>query len=127
MTTIRFGYERWIEAYVHHGRIGVLVEFAFDDSFSATTETFRSFARDIALQVTAMAPESVEALLRQDCLKQPGTSVEAYLQETSTLLGERVRIVRFERWVAAPDLAASSDETDPPRSPANIMRIPRRA
>lgn len=127
MTTTHAGFERWIEAYVHHGRIGVLVELAFDDSITSTTEAFRNFARDIALQVTAMAPESVEALLRQDCLKLPGTTVDEYLRATSMTLGDRVCIVRFERWVAAPEHQSSGDDADPPRSPANVMRILRTA
>lgn len=122
-----YGFERWIEAYVHKGRIGVLAEFAFDDSFSAMTQEFRELARDITLQIAAIAPASVETLLGQDCLKHPDVSVDARLQAVSALLGDRVRIVRFERWVAEADLAPPGDNTDPPRAPANIMRIPQSA
>jgi translation elongation factor EF-Ts len=91
MVAAHTGFERWIEAYAHEGRIGVLVELAFRDPFAAKTEEFRRFARDVALQVAAMAPESVDALLGQDCLKQPGLSVSECLEATSTLLGDRIQ------------------------------------
>ena len=122
-----YGFERWIEGYVHKGRIGVLAEFAFDDSFSATTQEFRELARDIVLQIAAIAPASVETLLGQDCLKYPDVTIDTHLQAVSAQLGDRVRIVRFERWGAGADLARPGDHTDPPRAPANIMRIPRSA
>jgi len=46
-----------IEAYVHGGKIGVLVEVNCETDFVARTDDFKTFARDIALQVAATAPE----------------------------------------------------------------------
>src|SRR5262249_26857934 len=43
-----------IEAYVHGGRIGVLVEVNCETDFVARTADFKEFARDVALQVAAM-------------------------------------------------------------------------
>ena len=40
-----------IEAYVHGGRIGALVELNCETDFVARTEIFRQLAHDIALQV----------------------------------------------------------------------------
>ncbi len=125
MVAAHAGFERLIEAYAHDGRIAVLVEFAFHDPFAAKTEEFRRAARDVALQVAAMAPESVDALLGQDCLKQPGVSVAEYLKATSMLLGDRIHVLRFERWVAMAQPPVP--EVDPPRSPAGVVRIPSRA
>lgn len=125
MTASLPGFERWLEAYAHEGRIAVLVEFAFEDPVSARTEEFRRFARDTALQVTAMAPGSVAELLQQECLKSHGTLVEESLQAISALLGDRLHIVRFERWVAAVEPPAQGFE--PPDSPANVIRFPQRA
>jgi elongation factor Ts len=46
-----------IEAYVHSGRIGVLVEVNCETDFVARTDDFKQFARDIAMQVAATNPE----------------------------------------------------------------------
>ncbi len=46
-----------IEAYVHGGKIGVLVEVNCETDFVARTDDFKTFARDIALQVAATTPE----------------------------------------------------------------------
>jgi len=46
-----------IEAYVHSGRIGVLVELNCETDFVAKTEEFKALAHDIALQVASMSPK----------------------------------------------------------------------
>ncbi len=50
-----------VEAYVHAGgKIGTLVEVNCESDFVARTSDFSSFAKDIAMQITAQAPEYVE-------------------------------------------------------------------
>jgi elongation factor Ts len=51
--------EGLIEAYVHSGRIGVLVEVNCETDFVTRTDDFKSLAHDIALHVAAAAPEFV--------------------------------------------------------------------
>jgi elongation factor Ts len=46
-----------IDAYVHSGRIGVLVEVNCETDFVARTDDFKQFSRDIAMQVAATSPE----------------------------------------------------------------------
>ncbi len=48
-----------IEAYVHSGRIGVLVEVNCETDFVTRTDDFKNLAHDIALHVAASAPEYV--------------------------------------------------------------------
>jgi elongation factor Ts len=45
--------EGLIEAYVHGGRIGVLVEIGCETDFVAGTDEFKTFAHEIALQISA--------------------------------------------------------------------------
>jgi elongation factor Ts len=63
-----------IEAYVHGGRIGVLVEVGCETDFVAGTDEFKAFAHEVALQISASAdarwvsredvpPEIIEAEL----------------------------------------------------------------
>jgi elongation factor Ts len=47
--------EGLIEAYVHGGRIGVLVEVGCETDFVAGTDEFKTFAHEIALQISASA------------------------------------------------------------------------
>jgi elongation factor Ts len=42
-----------IEAYVHGGRIGVLVEVGCETDFVAGTDEFKAFAHEVALQISA--------------------------------------------------------------------------
>ena len=46
-----------VASYIHGGgKIGVLVEFAFNNAETAQNEAFKTFAHDVALQVAAVAP-----------------------------------------------------------------------
>jgi elongation factor Ts len=49
--------EGLIEAYVHSGRIGVLVELNCETDFVARTDDFKNLAHDLALQIAAMSPK----------------------------------------------------------------------
>jgi elongation factor Ts len=46
-----------VEAYIHSGRIGVLVEVNSETDFVARTDDFKTFARDVAMHVAAANPE----------------------------------------------------------------------
>lgn len=53
--------EGLVDAYIHgDGRIGVLVEVNIETDFAAKNEEFRTFVRDIAMQVAASKPEYVK-------------------------------------------------------------------
>ena len=92
-----------IEAYVHAGRIGVLVEVNCETDFVARAELFKEFAHDLALQISSMAPESVEELLAQDFIKDTKLTIADYLQATTAKVGERIVVKRFSRFVLGQD------------------------
>jgi elongation factor Ts len=48
-----------VEAYVHGGRIGALVELNCETDFVARTDDFKSLAHDIAMHVSATNPKFV--------------------------------------------------------------------
>ena len=91
--------EGLIEAYVHGGRIGVLLELNCETDFVARSETFKEFAHDLALQISSMAPASVEELLEQAFIKDSKMTIADYLQDATSKLGEKIVIARFERFV----------------------------
>jgi elongation factor Ts len=51
--------EGLVDAYVHGGRIGVLVEVNSETDFVARTDDFKNFVHEIALHIAAAAPEYV--------------------------------------------------------------------
>lgn len=51
--------EGLVDAYVHSGRIGVLVEVNCETDFVARTDDFKQLVHDIALHVSAMSPEYI--------------------------------------------------------------------
>lgn len=52
--------EGLVESYIHgEGRIGVLVEVNCETDFVAMTDNFKSFVRDIAMQIAAASPKYI--------------------------------------------------------------------
>lgn len=51
--------EGLVDSYVHSGRIGVLVEVNCETDFVARTDDFKNLVHDIALHVSATAPEYI--------------------------------------------------------------------
>lgn len=56
----RIATEGLVEAYIHgNGRIGVLVEVNVETDFAARNEEFKTFVKDIAMQIAASRPEYI--------------------------------------------------------------------
>ncbi|MBP1155976.1 MULTISPECIES: translation elongation factor Ts [unclassified Paenibacillus] len=56
----RIATEGVVESYIHAGgRIGVLVEVNCETDFVAKTDSFKEFARDVAMQIAAANPQYV--------------------------------------------------------------------
>lgn len=55
----RIASEGLVDSYIHGGRIGVLVEVNSETDFVAKNEEFKSFVRDIAMQIAAVGPKYV--------------------------------------------------------------------
>jgi elongation factor Ts len=104
-----------VESYIHGGgRIGVLVELNCETDFVARTEGFRALARDIAMQVAAMAPRYVGpderpadidgndpenlALLEQPFIRDPKKTIGDLVKENIATVGENIVVRRFVRY-----------------------------
>ncbi|MGO3751311.1 MAG: translation elongation factor Ts [Peptoniphilaceae bacterium] len=55
----RIASEGIVESYIHGGRIGVLIEVNSETDFVAKNDEFKSFVKDMAMQVAAVAPKYV--------------------------------------------------------------------
>ena len=95
----RHAAEGIVEAYVHGNKIGVLVEVNCETDFVARSESFVEFAHDLALQIAAMAPSTIEELLEQPFIKDSKLSIGQYLADITGKMGEKIVITRFHRIV----------------------------
>jgi elongation factor Ts len=88
----------YLETYIHAGRIGVLLEIFAETDFVTRSEDFRAAAKNIAMQISATAPDTVEALLAQPYLRDETLSVEQYLKGVIAKVGENIKVSRFTRY-----------------------------
>lgn len=134
--------EGLVDAYVHSGRIGVVVEVNCETDFVARTDDFKNLVHDIALHVSATAPEYISSddvpadvreakanefkekviaegkpadmadkivegqvskyfgektLLAQPFVKNPDISVDEYIKEHISKLGENIVVRQIKR------------------------------
>ena len=69
--------EGYIDAYVHDGRIGAIIELNCETSFVANTDEFKDLAHKIAMQVASMAPLYVtEDDIPEDVMKAKRAELE---------------------------------------------------
>ncbi len=87
-----------VEAYVHGGRLGALVELNCETDFVARTEDFRRLAREIAMQAAANGAEDVEALRRQPYNRDTSKTLDDLITETVAKVGENIVLRRFARF-----------------------------
>lgn len=93
-----------VSAYVHNNATrGVLLELGCETDFVAKNEEFVALAKDLAMHVCAMAPETVEgedetALLKQSFIKDAELTVEGRIQAAIQKFGENIKVIKFTRY-----------------------------
>jgi len=87
-----------LETYIHAGRIGVLLQIHAETDFVTRGEAFRELAKNIAMQISATAPETVEQLLAQPYLRDESVTIEQYVKGTIAKIGENIQIAKFTRY-----------------------------
>lgn len=91
--------EGYIASYVHaNGKIAALVEILCETDFVARNEEFQTMARNVAMQVASMNPDSVEDLLNQEFIKNPDQTIEELVKGLSGKIGEKFVLNRILRW-----------------------------
>jgi elongation factor Ts len=82
-----------VAAYVHNtGQVGAMVLLVCETDFVSKNEEFGALARDIAMHVSAMRQENVEALLAEQFIKDPSKTIKDLLSAATQKFGERVEI-----------------------------------
>lgn len=86
-----------VEAYVHNGKIGVLLEINCETDFVARTDDFKKLSHEVAMHISAMNPKDVEELLKQPYIRDPKMTIEALVKSVIAKLGENIQLSRFTR------------------------------
>ncbi len=116
--------EGLVEMYQHFDKsMAVIVEVNCETDFVSRNEKFQTFARDIALHISSMAPQYVNreevpedvinaveeaqreawyrdhVLLDQEFIKDDSKTIDQLVKEAVAELGESIQISRFARFV----------------------------
>ena len=87
----RIAAEGIVDAYIHgNGRIGVLVEVNIETDFAARNEEFRTFVKDIAMQIAASKPEYIR---REDVPAEVIEKEKEILREQALREGKPEKII----------------------------------
>lgn len=88
-----------VAAYIHSGdTVGVLLELLCETDFVAKNPEFKAVAKNIAMHVAAMKPETVEELLEQPYIKESDKKISDLINNTVQKFGERTEIGHFTRF-----------------------------
>lgn len=88
-----------IESYIHqNGRVGALVEVLCETDFVARTDEFKNLVHEICMQTAAMNPKDVNALLKQEYIRDNSKTIEVLVKETIAKLGENIVVKRLQRF-----------------------------
>lgn len=88
-----------ISCYSHPNlRIGVLVELNCETDFVARNEEFQKLAHEICLQIAAMAPDSVDDMLRQEYVRDGSQTMQNLIDNVIRKTGENIKVHRFIRY-----------------------------
>ena len=87
----------FIKTYVHNNRVGVLLKLGCETDFVAKSEPFQALAHDLALQIAAMAPDDITALLSQPFIKNESTTIGYLIKQVIARTGENIKVDSFYR------------------------------
>ena len=86
-----------IDAYIHvTKKLGVLVEVLCETDFVARNVEFQKLAHELAMQVAAAKPGTLEDLLSQPFIKDQDITVKELINQYIAKMGENIQIGRFE-------------------------------
>lgn len=88
-----------VDAYIHNGgKVGALIVLQCETDFVARTEEFKKLAREIGMQISAMNPETVEDLLKQEYIRDASQTIDQVIKSLIGKLGENITVREFKRF-----------------------------
>ena len=115
-----------IEAYIHPGsKLGVLVEVNCETDFVAKTENFKTFVRDIAMQIAASNPLVVRREeLPQDVIDREMSiyKTQAENEKKPAHIAEKIATGRMEKFYQEVVLLEQSFVKDPNKTIEQLLK-----
>jgi elongation factor Ts len=91
--------EGLVASYIHsNGRVGALVELASETDFVSRGDDFRQLAQEIAMQVAAMNPATVDELLEQAYIRDASKTIKDLVTRVAATTKENVHVRRIQRF-----------------------------
>jgi elongation factor Ts len=88
-----------VASYIHAGgRKGALVEVASETDFVARSAEFQRLAQEVAMQVAAMSPKTVDELLAQAYIRDSSKTIKDLVTTLAASVGENVSVRRIQRF-----------------------------
>lgn len=87
----------FIESYIHNERIGVLLDLRAETDFVVRSEPFRVLAHELAMQIAASDPQTVDELLSEPYMRDEERVVSDIIKDTIARVGENIKVNRFYR------------------------------
>lgn len=88
-----------VASYIHANKeVGSMVVLRSETDFVSKNEEFLALAREIALQVAAMSPETTEDLMAASYIKDPEKTIRDLVENATHKFGERIEIEKFVRF-----------------------------
>ena len=88
-----------IFAYVHHNkRVASLLELKSETDFVSGNDEFQKLGQELAMQVASITSKTVEELMDQEYIRDPGKKINELIKEAILKFGENIKIARFVRW-----------------------------
>lgn len=85
--------------YLHHdGKTAGLVELLCETDFVSGNDDFKTFGREIAMQIASFNPKNPEELLKQEYIRDSSKTIDDLLKEAVLKFGENIKISRILRW-----------------------------
>jgi elongation factor Ts len=85
-------------SYIHNERVGVLLEVRAETDFVVRSEPFKELTHNIVMQIAAMNPGDVEALLTQPFIKNESQTIGDLVKGTTAKVGENIKVEKFCRY-----------------------------
>ncbi|HLD24722.1 MAG TPA: translation elongation factor Ts [Patescibacteria group bacterium] len=87
-----------VESYIHAGgKVGVLVELRCETDFVARTDEYKHLAHELCLQIAAMNPKDIKALMNGEYIRDASITIVDLVKQTIAKVGENIMVARFTR------------------------------
>lgn len=86
-------------SYVHHNRkVASMIELMTETDFVSGNKEFQQLGNEIAMQTASIPADSVEELMKQQYIRDPGKTVDDLVKDAVLKFGENIKIGRILRW-----------------------------